>query len=126
MRTTLLSENRQTLFNLRNTQARIAEATIQISSGLRVSKPSDSPADAAGVVRTRSELASLAQFRANLESVQAELRAVDGALAHAADAVTRALTLAAQASSIAGNAETRDLIRLDLEGIFRGLGLVMK
>ena len=121
MRTTLLSENRQTLFNLRNTQARIAEATIQISSGLRVSKPSDSPADAAGVVRTRSELASLAQFRANFESVQAELRAVDGALAHAADAVTRALTLAAQASSIAGNAETRDLIRLDLEGIFRGL-----
>ena len=121
MRTTLLSENRQMLFSLRRIQSRIAKATVQISSGLRVNKPSDSPADAAGVVRTQSELRSLAQFRANLESVQAELRAVDGALARSADTVTRALTLAAQASSIAGNTETRNLIRIDLEGIFRGL-----
>jgi flagellar hook-associated protein 3 FlgL len=124
VRTTFLSQGRDLLFQLRASQQRSAEAGFQLASGLRVTKPSDSPTDAAGVVRTTSEIARLSQFRDNLESAQAELQAVDGSLARAGDAVNRALTLASQATSIAGNEVTRTQIRNDLEGIFRGLLLV--
>jgi len=119
MRTTLLQAARQTLFNLRQAQARKAEATLQVSSGRRVSKPSDSPADAADVVRSLSALDRLEQFRFNLQSVRSELQAVDGALAQTANALTRALTLAAQAASDTQNADTRALIQEEIEGIFR-------
>ena len=83
MRTTLFTQTRDLLLQLRSTQARRATASLQVASGLRVNKPSDSPADAAGIVRTKSELARLNQFRVNLETAQAELRSVDGALSGA-------------------------------------------
>lgn len=124
MRTTFLSQGRDLLLQLQITQQRRAEAGLQVASGLRVTKPSDSPHDASGVVRTRSEIARLSQFRDNLQSAQAELQAVDGSLASAGDAVNRALTLASQATSIVGDETTRTQIRNDLEGIFRGLLLV--
>ena len=56
MRTTFLSQGRQTLINLQLAQARKQRATQQVASGLRVTKPSDSPNDAASVVRTRTDL----------------------------------------------------------------------
>lgn len=121
MRTTFLTQSRDLLLQLRSIQGRRAAASLQVASGLRVTKPSDSPADAAGIVRTRRELARLNQFRENLETAQAELRSVDGALSGAGDAVNRALTLASQATSPATDAASRTHIRTELEGIFRGL-----
>ena len=99
MRTTFLSESRQVLFNLRQLQERRHDASVQLSSGLRVTKPSDSPSDAAAVVRTSTDLKVLEQFRTNLDQVQAELRAVDGSLFQAVTVVTRALSLATQGAS---------------------------
>ena len=124
MRVTFLSQNRELLFNLRQTQLRKQVAGKEISSGLRVAKPSDSPADAAGVVRTRADLARIGQFRQNLEGVQAELRAVDGALSEAGLLLTRATALATQAASTTQSAQSRDAIRTELEGIFRHLVLI--
>ncbi len=64
MRVSFLTQGRELLFHLRQTQARKTQASIEIASGLRVTKPSDSPSDASGVVRATSELNKLAQFRA--------------------------------------------------------------
>jgi flagellin-like hook-associated protein FlgL len=77
MRTTPISTSRTTILNIRSAAAKISKATQEVSSGLRVTKPSDDPSDAAGIVRTRAELAAIARFRENLESVGRVQWAVD-------------------------------------------------
>ena len=52
-RTTLTMTNRQMLFNLETMRARRDRATNEISTGRRVRRPSDGPADAAGSVIVR-------------------------------------------------------------------------
>ena len=126
MRTTFLSQGRQTLINLQLAQARKARATQQVSSGLRVTKPYDSPNDASGIVRTRTDLRRIEQFKFNLEGVQAELKAVDAALSQAGDVLNRAASLAAQAAKDAQESAqgSRELISEEIEGIFRHLASI--
>ena len=123
MRVTFLSQGRQTIANLQAVQARKLRATAEVSSGLRVTRPSDSPSDAAGIVRSRSDLREIARFRSNLELVQAELRSVDGALSQVGDVLNRAAVLAAQAANDAQGdpAGARDIVRGEIEVIFRHL-----
>jgi flagellar hook-associated protein 3 FlgL len=121
MRTSFLSAGRESLANLRQVHARIQKATAEISTGLRVAKPSDSPTDAAIVVRTKAELAAIAQLRDNLGAVQAELRTADGALSDAGTVLTRAASLATQAANFTENASGREIIRGEIEGIIRHL-----
>ena len=123
MRTTFLSESRQLLFNLRQSQERRHDANVQLASGLRVTKPSDLPSDAAAVVRTSTDLKVLHQFRTNLDQVQAELRVVDGSLFQAVTVVTRALSLATQAASDTQDATGRQIIASEIDGIFSHLVL---
>ena len=123
MRVTFLSQGRQTIANLQAVQARKLRATAEVSSGLRVTRPSDSPSDAAGIVRSRTDLREIEQFRSNLELVQAELRSVDGSLSQVGDVLTRAAVLAAQAANDAQDnpAGSRDIVRREIEVIFRHL-----
>ncbi len=124
MRTTFISQSRELLFNLRNIQTRKQSASGEVASGLRVTRPSDSPSDAAGVVRTQTELARIRHFRDNLGGVQAELRTVDGTLAEVGNVLNRALTLATQVANTTQTPQARDAIRTELEGIFRHLVLI--
>lgn len=119
MRTTPLSTSRTTILNLRSAAARIAKASQEVSSGRRVTKPSDDPSDAAGIVRTRAELASIARFRENLESVRTELRAVDGSIFQATAALDRAAQLAAKGASDTNDSAEREMIAAEVEGIYR-------
>jgi len=95
-----------------------------VSSGLRVTKPSDDPSDAAGIVRTRAELATIARFRENLESVRTELRAVDGSIFQATAALDRAAQLAAKGASDTSDATDRELIAAEVEGIYRHIASI--
>ncbi len=124
MRTTPLSAARSTLLSIRTASARIAKATQEVSSGVRVARPSDGPSDAAGIVRTRSELASIARFRENIESVRTELRAVDGSMFQATSALDRVTQLAAKGASDTADAQDRQLIAAEVEGMFRHLASI--
>ena len=117
MRTTFLMQGRDTLRNLGIASGRRRGAELELSSGVRTSKPSDSPVDAAGIVQTRAAIAATAQLRGNLETAQAELRAVDGVLFDAVGALQRGLTLAAQGASGTQDARGRELIAAEVEGI---------
>jgi flagellin-like hook-associated protein FlgL len=119
MRTTPLNTSRTTILNIRSAAAKIAKASQEVSSGLRVTKPSDDPSDAAGIVRTRAELATIARFRENLESVRTELRAVDGSIFQATAALDRAAQLAAKGASDTNDSAERELIASEVEGIYR-------
>ena len=121
MRTPALAQSRLTLLDIRAASERRADATLRISSGIRVSKPSDSPSDAAGIVRTSSEIARIDRFQSDLETVRSELRAVDGALSGSIDVLQRALVLATQASSTTLDAGTRAKIGEEILGLQRHL-----
>lgn len=119
MRTTFLMQGRDTLRNLGVATGLRRKAELELSSGVRTAKPSDSPVDAAGIVRTRAAIAATGQFRNNLETVQSELRAVDGTLNDAVGALQRALTLGAQAATDIQDAHGRELISAEIEAVLR-------
>ncbi|MBI1358335.1 MAG: flagellar hook-associated protein 3 [Acidobacteria bacterium] len=121
MRSTLISRQRNLLLNIRNAQQERDQANSRIGSGYKVQKPSDSPADAAGVVRARHQIAAIQQFQSNLSSSQAELRAVDGALFEATNVVQRAAQLAAQAGNGTQTAASRSNIAKEVDGVYRHL-----
>ncbi|MEZ5363023.1 MAG: hypothetical protein R2748_11960 [Bryobacterales bacterium] len=93
-----------------------------MSSGVRTSKPSDSPIDAAGIIRTRSNIASTARLRENLETAQSELRAVDGTLFEAVSALQRGLTLGTQGANATADSDNRQMIAIEIDAILRHLG----
>ena len=121
MRSTLISRQRDLLRNIRNAQQQRDQANARIGSGYRVRTPSDSPADAAGVVRARRQIAGIAQFRSNLASARAELRAVDGALFEATNVLQRAAQLAAQGANGVQTAAERANIAKEADGVYRHL-----
>jgi flagellin-like hook-associated protein FlgL len=121
MRVTFLAPGRQTIADLRQIGERRVRAGSQISSGLRVTQPSDDPADAAGVVRTEAEITRLGQLTRNLQSVEAELRNADTALDQTGDLLTRALTVATSAATDTLDDAGRQIVRVEVDGIFRRL-----
>jgi len=121
MRVTFLTPGRQTIADLRQVGERRVRAGSQISSGLRVSRPSDDPADAAGVVRTEAELKQIGQLTRNLQSVEAELHNADTALNQTGDLLTRALALASSAATDTVDDAGRKIIQVEVDGIFRRL-----
>ncbi|MEX2303612.1 MAG: hypothetical protein WD733_21900 [Bryobacterales bacterium] len=121
MRVTFLTPGRQTIADLRQVGERRVEAANQISSGLRVTRPSDDPAGAAGVVRTQAEIKRLEQLKRNLEAVDAELRNADTALDQTGDLLTRALALASTAATDTLDDAGRGIIKVEIDGIFRRL-----
>ncbi|MCB1020776.1 MAG: hypothetical protein KDC27_12665 [Acidobacteria bacterium] len=122
MRTTFLMQGRDTLRNLRASTDLRRRAELELSSGVRTSKPSDSPIDAAGIIRTRSNIASTAQFRENLETAQSELRAVDGTLFEAVNALQRGLTLGTEGANATAESSNRQMIAIEIDAILRHLG----
>ena len=114
MRPTFISQSRELLFNLRRIQTHKQSASGEVASGLRVTRPSDSPSDAAGIVRTHNELARIHHFRDNLGGVRTELRTVDGTLSEVGNVLNRALTLATQAADTTQTPQARAAIRTEL------------
>jgi flagellar hook-associated protein 3 FlgL len=77
----------------------LQDAQTQLSSGKRVSKPSDDPAAAGSILQLRAALAVNGQEALNAQDGQAWTDAADGQLQQAATVLQRARDLAVQASS---------------------------
>ena len=86
----------------RNLSVHHADAARQIehlSSGLRVSRPSDDPASLAQADGIKSELRSLSEGRRNIQQTFSLLQVADGSLNEIAAMVNRMQALAIQAGS---------------------------
>jgi flagellar hook-associated protein 3 FlgL len=71
----------------------------QMSSGVRVEKPSDDPGAVSSILHTQTQIASTKQAQSNFNELTAELDTGDSVLQHAIKALGVAITLATQASS---------------------------
>ncbi len=100
----------------RNLQA-IAQAQEQISSGLRVSRPSEDPVGASGVLRANTGLRALEQYRDNISSARARLDLEEGTLNELTNSLSRAKELGVGQMGSTATATTRSAAQVEVDGI---------
>jgi len=89
----------QFLANLQLLQQQLAETQAQISSGYRISQPSDNPGALGDVLQLESDLGKVTQVASNLTSVSGEVNTAESALENATQLLQQAGSLAAQGAS---------------------------
>jgi flagellar hook-associated protein 3 FlgL len=110
------------LFNdLQQTRARILSAQEQVSSGLRVAKPSDDPSAFGEVVRHKAVLSKTQQVIRNIQFATARLDIADSALTQASNLLARAKELAVRARSDTNTSTERTAIAQEVRQIHRQL-----
>jgi flagellar hook-associated protein 3 FlgL len=96
---TLNSIGEQFLANLNILQNNIATTNRQLSSGYRISKPSDDPSAITDVLQLEFDSSRVAQTITNLNAVQGGVNTAEGALQSASSLLDQAQTLAVQGAT---------------------------
>jgi flagellar hook-associated protein 3 FlgL len=109
------------LLDLGRIQTAIADAGRQISSGLKVSTPSDAPDQISEILQLFSGLDRSTQIRANLSRVQAETSTASETLATASKIVDRVRVLASQGAGTNQTAQTRNSLGTEVQGLLEQL-----
>jgi len=102
---------------LGNVQGELSKTQIQLSTGLQIVKPSDSPDKAALVTRLESELARQASYQDTLKSVNTRLQSQETALKNTSDVLTRMKELAIQAANDTLSVSDRNTIALEISSL---------
>ena len=95
------------LVNIDRIQARAESAQRQLSSGLRVSQPSDDPDQVGNILQLSSTLARNGQIGRNLDQVKTEVDTGERALATAVSTLEQASVIAAQGANFTAITSTR-------------------
>jgi flagellar hook-associated protein 3 FlgL len=98
----------QSLRDLQANYAAMARAQEQVSSGKRLNRPSDNPADVQSAIKVNGTLASIAQYLRNIGTAELSTSSAENALASASDAVQRLreLTVEAQNGTLSASDRT--------------------
>ncbi|HEX4593405.1 MAG TPA: hypothetical protein VH157_03975 [Bryobacteraceae bacterium] len=86
----------QFLASINTLQDRLNAAQTQLSSGLRVNKPSDAPQQIGDIFQTRADISHATQVDQNLGIVKAQVDAADSALQSAVQVLENAGTIGTQ------------------------------
>lgn len=100
-----------------NVQGELTKTQVQLSTGLQIVKPSDSPDKAALVTRLESELARQASYQETLKSVNTRLQSQETALVNTSDVLTRMKELAIQAANDTLSSADRNTIFQELSSL---------
>jgi flagellar hook-associated protein 3 FlgL len=109
------------LADLSRVQSQIDTAQRQISSGLKISDPSDAPDELEGLMRVRADLARNQQVSNNLTEVKSEVDTSEQALQTATQIMDRVSTLAAQGVNSTATAAGRQSIAQEVTGLLQQL-----
>jgi flagellar hook-associated protein 3 FlgL len=121
-RVTHQSTQRAALTNLQATQSRLAQIQERASSGKMVTKASDDPAKAADAMALRKEQQAAAQYSRNIQDGVSWLTSIDTAINTSVAYLNRARDLVVRgANSGAINAEAREALAVELEGLRESL-----
>jgi len=107
----------QFLTSVDNLQARLSDAQNQLSSGLRVSKPSDAPQQVGDIFQTRADLARVNQVDQNLGIVKAQVDAADSSLQSAVQLLQNATVLGAQGAGSTATASQRSTLASQIQDL---------
>lgn len=93
------------------------QARRQASTGTRVSRPSDDPVAAAGIMQSSSGLRALEQYMRNLQTGQARLTVEDATLDQLGNALSRAKELGLSQASDTASSATRSAARAEVAAL---------
>lgn len=109
------------LADLARVQSQIDTATRQISSGLKISQPSDSPDQLEALMRVRADLDRNAQVTENLSVVGTETDSSEQALETGTQLMDRLTSLALEGANTTQTADARQAIALEVTSILQQL-----
>lgn len=109
------------LFDISQIQKRNERAQRQITSGLKLATPSDSPDDLTRLMEARAGLERVHQNQLNLGRVKTETDTAEKALDSAAKILDKARALATQGASGHQSAQTRQHVADELGGLLERL-----
>lgn len=106
------------LANLTQIENTNAQTQAQISSGLKVSQPSDAPDQVSQLLDLQANLSANTQIQTNLTNVQSSATAADSALTTTLQLADQASSLGAQGASSTTSATTRGQLAQQVQSIF--------
>jgi len=107
------------LADISNVQSEIDTAERQLSSGLKISQPSDSPEQMEALMQIRADLDRNAQVANNLSVVKSETDPAEKALETATQLMDRATSLAAQGANSTETATSRQAMAQEVIGLLQ-------
>src|SRR5690242_6383235 len=111
----------QFLADLASLNARIAKTQAQLTSGVRISQPSDDPSAVGDVLQLQSDIGRITQVAANLNNVKNEVDSASGVVQDAVSLLDQARSLAAQGASATLPASARSALAAQAEQILSAL-----
>jgi flagellar hook-associated protein 3 FlgL len=121
MRVSLRNQYSNFLYNLQNTQSRLMELNMQASSQKRINKPSDDPVGTGRVLNYRSSLASIDQYRSNIDTAKGWLNLADESMIQVSTLLTKLKGLAEQGATGTMAASDREATSYEVRQIFSQL-----
>lgn len=115
MRITLNMMADQTLSNIEKNQQRTADLQSQITSGSRITKPSDDPIGTARALTFQQGIDQTNQYLSNIDQATSWLNATDSALAGVNTVLVRARELAVQAANGTLSAQDRTNVLAEVQ-----------
>jgi flagellar hook-associated protein 3 FlgL len=103
-----------TLANIERNQARSTQLQNQITSGSRITRPSDDPTGAAHALSFQESLDMTEQYLTNIDQASSWLNTTDAALNTVTSVIHRARELAVQAASDSFSAQDRAVIQAEV------------
>jgi flagellar hook-associated protein 3 FlgL len=117
MRITQGMTNRQVLHDLGATKARLAQEQREISSGKRITRPSDDPFGAGRTLQLAGELEGYKQFKSNVDDGTGWVTATETALGQITNIVQRARELLVQGGNDSNGQVAREGIAAEIEAL---------
>lgn len=114
MRITSMMQNTQLLRNIRNNNSDILDWQNKLSTGQKISKPSDDPVGIGYQMRYTTELARNEQYLANAKTGYGWLSQTDSVLQQAHDILQRLNTITNQAANGTITPDVREQIKLEV------------
>ncbi len=121
MRVTFNMINTNVQRNISQNFSRLSKLEEEISTGVRLNRPSDGPLDITNALKARSELAANGQFMRNVDDGLAYLRATDSSFGNIIDLLQRVRELMVQANNDTNTQQERTFISQELEQLTRQL-----
>jgi flagellar hook-associated protein 3 FlgL len=113
--------SQQFLANLDAVQNRINKTQAQLTSGVRISKPSDDPAAVGDVLQLQSDIGMVTQVTSNLNNVKSQVDSASQIVQNAVSLLDQARTLASQGASTTLSPTERTSMAAQAEQILSAL-----
>jgi flagellar hook-associated protein 3 len=106
-------------YAVQQSQQNLATSLEQLSTGLKVNKPSDDPAAEADYVTSLAESANVDQYTSNVTTVSSQVQSADSAISSVSTSLNSAITLATEGATETNSDSNREAMATQAEGILQ-------